>query len=67
MLEIFSNDDDVGVIIVVERDGRGMPGSIEKHLFRILIQWMTLRRRRRRKGDGEGEKMATVSRKIRNK
>ena len=28
MLEIFS-DDDVGVIIFAERDGRGIPGSIK--------------------------------------
>ena len=54
MLEKSSDDDDnVGVIIVAKRDGRGMPGSIEKPPCHIWIQ-RTMRRRRSGSRGGGG-------------
>ena len=52
MLENLSDDDDVGVVIVAKRSGRGVPGSIEKPPCRIWIQ-RTIRRRRRSGSRGE--------------
>ena len=45
MLEKFANNDDVGVIIVAKRVGRGMSGSIEKPPCRIWIQRTMMTRR----------------------
>ena len=40
-----SGDNDVGVVIFVERSSRGIPGSIKNPTCLIWIQWMTTRSR----------------------
>ena len=55
MLEKFSYNDNVGVIIVLKRAGGEMPGSTEKFLFRIWIQRTMSRRRSGSRGGGGNE------------
>ena len=50
----MSGDDDVEVIIVAERAGGGMLGSIKKPLCHILIHWTMQRRWIGRERAGEG-------------
>ena len=54
MLEHSPDNDDVGVIIVTKRAGRGMPGFIENPPCRIWIQWTMMRRQNERIGGGVG-------------